>query len=150
MGLSLTDVSFTYQGATSRALSDVDLALEPGRFYGVMGATGAGKSTLCHVFSGLVPHFIPGRLAGSVRLDGEESAAIPIDVLATRVGYVGGSGIDVVATSFPLYDAARAYAVNVPGAAATLTTTYGGLTVNRLDVVLRPDVLVMARLDPAP
>ena len=88
MGLTLTHVSFTYQGAASKAIDDVSLDLQPGRFYGVVGATGAGKSTLCHIFSGLIPHFLNGSLDGEVALDGQPTSAIPIDEIATRVGYV--------------------------------------------------------------
>ncbi len=88
MGLTLTHLSFTYQGASSKALDDVCLDLQPGRFYGIVGTNGAGKSTLCNIFSGLIPHFLKGSLDGEVTLDGQPTSAIPIDEMAMRVGYV--------------------------------------------------------------
>ena len=38
-----------------RALSDVDLALEPGEVLGLMGDNGAGKSTLVRIMAGNFP-----------------------------------------------------------------------------------------------
>lgn len=88
MGLTLRDVSFSYLGSKEQALSGVTLDLQPGQFYGVVGATGAGKSTLCNVITGLVPHFLKGELDGDVRLDGKPTTELTMDELVTRVGYV--------------------------------------------------------------
>ena len=48
------------------ALTDVDLALEPGEVLGLMGDNGAGKSTLVKIIAG---NFPPS--AGEIRIDGE-------------------------------------------------------------------------------
>jgi hypothetical protein len=69
---------------------------------------------------------------------------------ATKVGYVGPSGIVPAATTFPVSQSALAYVLNVPGTTTTLTTTYGGQTVNDLAVVLRPGVLVVVSLAASP
>ena len=69
---------------------------------------------------------------------------------ASKVGYVGPTGIAAGASSFPVNAEALAYAVNVPGPTTTLTTTFGGQMVNTLDVVLRPNVLVTAYLTASP
>jgi branched-chain amino acid transport system ATP-binding protein len=50
-----------------RAVSDVDLALHPGRLLGVIGPNGAGKSTLINVLTGHVR-----RSAGTVRVGGRD------------------------------------------------------------------------------
>ena len=78
------------------------------------------------------------------------SLAVSSADAATKVGYVGSSGLVSGASSFRLGTAAVAYAVNVPGAGTMLTTTYSGQTVNALAVVLRPGVLVTATLAPTP
>lgn len=51
-------------------LHAVDLALEPGRVYGLVGPNGAGKSTLMRCLAGLHPP-----LRGAVTLDGEAVTA---------------------------------------------------------------------------
>lgn len=80
--LNLQNVGFTYPGATSPAVHDIDLALPIGSTLGVVGQSGAGKSTLIDIFLGLL---VPSH--GSMTLDG---VALE-DVLGDwrqRVGYV--------------------------------------------------------------
>ena len=62
--VALRSVSYTYPGGASAALSDVSLALEPGEQIGLVGRTGAGKSTLALVALGLI---VPD--AGEVLVD---------------------------------------------------------------------------------
>lgn len=86
MNLSLRGVGYRYAGATRPALDGIDLRLERGEVVGVVGASEAGKSTLCLVASGLAPATIGGRLDGSVAIDDlETSSARPFE-LAQRCG----------------------------------------------------------------
>ena len=78
------------------------------------------------------------------------SLAVSSADAATRLGYVGASGIVAGASSFPSTNDAMAYVTNVPGAATSLVTTYAGQTVNTLEVALRPSVLVAVVLAPTP
>jgi simple sugar transport system ATP-binding protein len=50
-----------------RALSDVDLSLEPGEVLGLMGDNGAGKSTLVRIIAGNFPP-----TSGAIRLNGAQ------------------------------------------------------------------------------
>lgn len=80
--LTLTDVSFTYPGATGPAIRDIDLEIPIGSTFGVVGSSGAGKSTLIDLLLGLL---VPSD--GRIDLDGQNLE----DVLAAwraRVGYV--------------------------------------------------------------
>src|SRR5207244_7047943 len=70
------------------ALVDVDLEVDEGEFFLVIGETGAGKSTLLRAVNGLVPHFTGGTLLGSVTVDGVSTRTPPRE-LADRVGIVG-------------------------------------------------------------
>lgn len=84
----LDKVSYFYPRAAEPALRDVDLVIPRGQIVGLVGATGAGKTTLCLALNGVVPQFHGGRFFGSVRIAGEDSAETPIHRLAARVGVV--------------------------------------------------------------
>jgi ATP-binding cassette, subfamily B, bacterial len=52
--LSLKNVSFCYPGSQKKVLSDVNIDLEAGKKYALIGPTGEGKSTLAMLMAGLV------------------------------------------------------------------------------------------------
>jgi energy-coupling factor transporter ATP-binding protein EcfA2 len=81
-------LTFYYQGASEPALSDVDLVLERGEIAALVGPTGAGKSTLFMALTGLIPHHVRGRMAGSVTVAGMDTQTHAIAELAQRVGIV--------------------------------------------------------------
>lgn len=78
LSLERADVSY----GPVRALSAVSLDLQPGEIVGVVGALGAGKTTLMQTIAGLVH---PGH--GAVRLDGEDVTRLPWDARA-RLGII--------------------------------------------------------------
>ena len=80
--LELRNVEFTYPGATSPAVTNINLTLPLGSSVGVVGQSGAGKSTLIDIFLGLL---VPSR--GSMTLDGTPLEEVLSD-WRKRVGYV--------------------------------------------------------------
>jgi iron complex transport system ATP-binding protein len=70
-----------------RALTGVDLALEPGRFTVIIGPNGAGKTTLLRALAGLLP---PS--AGSVTLDGAPIGRMRAGDRARAIAYLAQSG----------------------------------------------------------
>lgn len=68
MVLNLDGAAFTYRGAESAALSDIDLRLAPGQMHAVLGPLGSGTSTLGRMITGLLND--RGTTTGAVRLDG--------------------------------------------------------------------------------
>jgi energy-coupling factor transport system ATP-binding protein len=69
--VSLRDVRFTYAYTDSPALDGITLELEPGLLHGVVGMNASGKSTLCALIRGIIPHFHEGTLEGEVRVLGK-------------------------------------------------------------------------------
>ena len=67
---TLRGVSFTYAYTDEPALRDINLTLEEGLLYAVVGPNASGKSTLCALLRGIVPHFHEGELSGTVEIRG--------------------------------------------------------------------------------
>lgn len=68
---SLRNVSFTYAYTEQPALNGITLEIEEGFLYGVVGMNASGKSTLCNLIRGIVPHFHEGELEGEVEILGK-------------------------------------------------------------------------------
>lgn len=71
--VELRGVSFTYRGTDAPTLKGLDLAIAPGEVVALVGASGAGKTTLCLTMAGLIPHTTGGTLDGVVALGGRSS-----------------------------------------------------------------------------
>jgi energy-coupling factor transport system ATP-binding protein len=86
--IRLREFSFSYNGADRPALNNINLTIEDGQFVLLTGASGGGKSTLCRVFNGLVPHFYGGKISGRAEVQGLDILKTPPKELATKVGMV--------------------------------------------------------------
>ncbi len=96
----LKDVSYKYPRSTDFVLSNVNLEIHKGEFLGLIGPTGAGKSTLCMALNGIVPQFYGGRFFGSVHIGDLDTTEHPISELASLVGQVfEDPEIQLIATS---------------------------------------------------
>jgi len=79
---------WTYAGRSRPALQGLTFRVEPGRVLLVLGPSGSGKSTLARALAGLVPHTLPGRWGGSLRVGEMDVATTPARFLGERVGLV--------------------------------------------------------------
>ena len=77
-----------YEGSIDWALKDINLEIFKGEFLGIMGRTGAGKSTLCNSMMGITAHRIPGRMKGYIRVFGMDTRSTSIYKIAEKVGIV--------------------------------------------------------------
>jgi energy-coupling factor transporter ATP-binding protein EcfA2 len=84
--IKLEDVFYAYPRSKTWALRGISLEIEEGEFLAVMGENGAGKTTFCRLFNGLVPHSQGGTLRGTVRVGGRDTRRTPPPVLARGVG----------------------------------------------------------------
>ena len=76
-------LSFTYPGAASPALQNINFQIQPGERIAIVGPIGAGKSTLVN----LLPRFLdvsPGQLF----LDGYDVTTLTLDRLRRSIAYV--------------------------------------------------------------
>ncbi len=84
-GIEIRDLTFTYPSANGNrpALSGIDLEIAEGMTLGIVGLTGAGKSTLAH----LIPRvFDPP--AGTVFLGGVDVRELAVAELRRLIGFV--------------------------------------------------------------
>lgn len=86
--ITIEDLSYTYPGAKKPILDHVNLEIPKGDFLAITGNNGCGKSTLCKVLNGLIPHFISGDFSGRVCIDGQSTLKSDVGALAQKVGYV--------------------------------------------------------------
>lgn len=76
-------VSLKYRGAGDTSLSDISFSAKQGEVIGIIGGTGAGKTSLVS----LIPRFYEPT-EGSIRIDGVDSKAFPKSELRDRIGVV--------------------------------------------------------------
>jgi ATP-binding cassette subfamily C protein LapB len=81
--VTLTDVSFSYPGTDKAVLHDINLKLKPGEKVGIVGRTGAGKTTLGKLCVGL---YQP--LDGSVQVGDIDLRQMDVADLRRKVGYI--------------------------------------------------------------
>lgn len=86
--IELRDVSYKYPFTKNFALKGVTYTFESGKFYGIIGENGGGKTTLCNLIRGLIPHFYKGKLKGDVMVDGIDIRDWDLNELSAQIGYV--------------------------------------------------------------
>lgn len=86
--IELKGVTYTYPLEKTPALKDITYTFEKGKFYGVIGENGGGKTTLCNLIRGLIPYFYKGNLEGEMLINGESILNLDIDILSTKIGYI--------------------------------------------------------------
>jgi len=86
--VSVQGVTFTYHGADRPALRAVSLVQNAGEMIGVMGASGAGKSTFAKCLNRIIPEFEDGDFHGAISIAGESIEHLRVCDLAPKVGMV--------------------------------------------------------------
>jgi ATP-binding cassette, subfamily B, bacterial MsbA len=81
--IDFENVTFRYAGTSIDALSHVALKIEPGKSYALVGASGAGKSTILSLILRL---YDP--TSGAVRIDGNDLRGLTQQSLRDQIGLV--------------------------------------------------------------
>ena len=77
------DVTFSYHGAETPALSNISFCASPGKVTAIIGGTGAGKSTLVN----LIPRFYDID-SGRLLVDGVDTREMTQELLRSKIGFV--------------------------------------------------------------
>lgn len=80
--IEFRDVSYAYD-EDKRVLRHVDLDIEKGKKFALVGPSGGGKTTICH----LIPHFYDV-VSGQILLDGKEIHTLTMESLRRNIGIV--------------------------------------------------------------
>ncbi|WP_066073238.1 energy-coupling factor ABC transporter ATP-binding protein [Neobacillus soli] len=86
--IQLKNVSYKYPIGKGDVLKGINVKIEKGGFYALIGANGSGKTTFCNVLRGFVPHFYKGDLRGDVLIDGKDIREWEMGELAQKIGFV--------------------------------------------------------------
>jgi energy-coupling factor transport system ATP-binding protein len=86
--ISLHNVRYKYPTSRDWILRTISLDVYRGEFLGIVGTTGAGKTTLCQCFNGLIPHYTLGTYEGEVLVEGRDTRETDVSDLSTLVGLV--------------------------------------------------------------
>jgi len=81
--IEFEDVTFRYASGVSDAVTDLNLRVEPGKTYALVGASGAGKSTILSLILRL---YDP--TGGRVRIDGQDLRTLTQKSLREQIGLV--------------------------------------------------------------
>ncbi|MDR1787900.1 MAG: energy-coupling factor ABC transporter ATP-binding protein [Treponema sp.] len=86
--IRIRDFSFRYKDAERDAISHLSLDVADGEFLGIIGPSGAGKTTLCWSLAGLVPLRFPGAFYGEIRVNDRDTIDAGPEGIAAEAGFV--------------------------------------------------------------
>ena len=86
--LKIENVNFKYPGQKENTLNNLSLEINEGTFLAIVGSNGSGKSTMCKLFNGIIPHFFVGDIEGKISVDEVDTLTSSVSHLSTKVGYV--------------------------------------------------------------
>lgn len=88
MGIEIKNFSYKYPMEDKNVLENLNLKIEKGEFWAVIGKNGSGKTTLCNALRRFVPDFYKGEVTGEIAVDGKNLKDFSPKELVTKIGFV--------------------------------------------------------------
>lgn len=77
-----------FNNVSFAVLKDINLSIEEGEVFAIMGRNGSGKTSFCKLINGIIPHVSGGSLTGTVTVDGINTKDSTVAALAEIAGLV--------------------------------------------------------------
>ena len=89
--ITVRDLNWQYApladgGRPANSLKHVSFDIKSGSFVGIIGPTGAGKSTLSMAVAGIIPNLAEGTMSGLGEGNGMNTSRHSVSALSERVG----------------------------------------------------------------
>lgn len=86
--IQLNSVSYRYPVGEDWALRNVTIDIKKGELVSIVGNNSSGKTTICNLIRGFIPHFYKGEVEGTVEVDGHSVEDYQLGQLGEKIGYV--------------------------------------------------------------
>ena len=88
MGIEIKNFSYKYPLEDKNVLENLNLKIETGEFWAIVGKNGSGKTTFCNALRRFVPDFYKGEVTGEIVIDGKNLKDFNPKELVAKVGFV--------------------------------------------------------------
>ncbi|QEE17499.1 energy-coupling factor ABC transporter ATP-binding protein [Promethearchaeum syntrophicum] len=85
--IEIENLSFAYKN-DCWIIKEANFTVNKGEILGIAGPSGIGKTTLCYILKGIIPHSIRGNLEGNITINGLNIKKLNISKIARSVGMV--------------------------------------------------------------
>ena len=86
--VEIRDLHFKYNEDEKKIINGIDLSIQKGEIFSILGLSGCGKSTFCYCICGIIPHIYGGVIDGEVLIFGRPVSKTKLPVISTYVGIV--------------------------------------------------------------
>ncbi len=86
--VTVSNVSYIHWNQTEPSLVNLNFSIQRNTLNILVGPGGSGKSTLCSLFNGEIPHLFGGTFTGDVLVNGLNTRQVEVKELARQVGHV--------------------------------------------------------------
>ena len=86
--VTVSNVSYIHWNQTEPSLVNLNFTIQRNTLNILVGPGGSGKSTLCSLFNGEIPHLFGGTFTGDVLVNGLNTRQVEVKEMAHQVGHV--------------------------------------------------------------